>query len=117
MSYIASTNGMVRSIHFCMNKVVDSEISLSDKSHEKCPKCGMEEKRTGCCSDEQSIVKLDTNHQSSEVGFEAPIFFLITLEATCFVESISFTKASFHKDLIREFSSVPIYKRDCSYLI
>ena len=91
MSYIASTNGMVRSIHFCMNKVVDSEISLSDKSHEKCPKCGMEEKRTGCCSDEQSIVKLDTNHQSSEVGFEAPIFFLISLE-TCFVKDISFTK-------------------------
>ena len=65
----------------------------------------------------ESIVKLDTNHQSSEVGFEAPIFFLIALEATCFVESISFTKASFHKDLIPEFSSVPIYKRDCSYLI
>lgn len=118
MLYIASTNGMVRSIHLCMNKVVGAEISLTHKSHNACPKCGMAEEEKSCCAEEQSIVKLDSNHQSSEIGFEAPIFFLISFENSDFIENSLHRDAPIHLDnfLWKSFS-VPIYKRDCSYLI
>jgi hypothetical protein len=118
MLYIASTNGMVRSIHYCMDKVVGSEISLSDNSQEKCPKCGMEDEQKSCCSDQQSIVKLDTNHHSSEIAYETPVFFLITLDEPLFKKNTFFRKKTVQGEfLCYGSSSLPIYKRDCSYLI
>lgn len=118
MLYIASTNGMVRNMHFCMNELSGSELSLSANENKKCDRCGMVEKEKGCCSHEQSIVKLDSNHQSSEVTFEVPIFFLISLELPNFNPDVLATSLSNHAvNNFLEPSSVPIYLMDCSFLI
>ncbi len=118
MLYIASTNGMVKSIHYCMNEQLGTEFSLSEKEHKKCPRCGMEDSKSGCCSDEHSIVKLDTNHQGSDLNFEAPLFFLISLDLTYLVID-SLEASSPDARIVDEVdvSSVPIYVKHCSYLI
>lgn len=109
---------MVRSIHFCMNEQLGTEFSLSEKEHQKCPRCGMEDSKSGCCSDEQSVVKLETNHQGSDVSFEAPIFFLISLDLTHLVfDSKEVPCLGYRIFNDGNFCSVPIYIKHCSYLI
>lgn len=109
---------MVRSIHFCMNQQLGTEFSLGEKEHKKCPRCGMEDSKSSCCSDEQSVVKLDTNHYGSDVSFESPLFFLISLDLTHLIIN-SFEASSPDNKILGEvdISSVPIYVRHCSYLI
>ena len=49
--------GIGMDIHFCMNERVGAEFFSND--HEKCQRCGMTEKETGCCHDEHKFFKLE----------------------------------------------------------
>ena len=51
-------------MHFCMNEFVGSSLWHGEKD-KKCSKCGMKEKKGGCCKDEHKQVKLKTEHQKS----------------------------------------------------
>jgi hypothetical protein len=42
--------------------------SLWHEKDNKCGECGMTEKKGGCCKDEQKQVKLDTDHQKSNLA-------------------------------------------------
>lgn len=53
-------------MHFCMDKFVGWSLWHSDKD-KKCGKCGMTEKKGGCCKDEHKQVKLKTEHQKSAI--------------------------------------------------
>ncbi len=72
MIYLASTNGMVKSIHFCMDKVVNTQLGFVTIHQEKCKLCGMKTTDNGCCSDEQSVIKMASSHQASFVEFYFP---------------------------------------------
>jgi len=62
-------------LHYCMNKYVGSSL-WHGKDDNTCGKCGMKEKKDGCCKDEHKQVKLTTDHQKSTTKFielpEAP---------------------------------------------
>ena len=53
-------------LHYCMNEFVGSSLWHSNKNDE-CGKCGMKEKKDGCCKDEHKQVKLKTDHQKSAI--------------------------------------------------
>lgn len=62
--YGSATMGATIHMHFCMDKFVGWSLWHNDKD-KKCGKCGMKEKKGGCCKDEHKQVKLKTEHQKS----------------------------------------------------
>lgn len=61
--YLAVSSGIAMEIHYCMGKKVGTELYGS--SGEKCGKCGMTEKESGCCHDEFRLYKVSDSHYSS----------------------------------------------------
>lgn len=62
--YGSATMGATIHMHYCMNELVGWSLWHSGKNNE-CGKCGMKEKKGGCCKDEHKQVKLKTEHQKS----------------------------------------------------
>jgi hypothetical protein len=77
--YFAFTCGVMINMHYCMNRF--DSIKLYTEKSEYCGKCGMHAQKHGCCHDEVSIVKLDDDHQASQLSFtsEIPAFFTTIL--------------------------------------
>jgi hypothetical protein len=66
LMYGSSTMGATIHLHYCMNDFVG--WSLWHSKDDKCGKCGMKEKKGGCCKDEHKQIKLKTVHQKSTVA-------------------------------------------------
>lgn len=62
--YGSATIGATIHMHYCMNEFVGWGLWHGKKDKE-CGKCGMKEKKGGCCKDEHKQVKLKTEHQKS----------------------------------------------------
>jgi len=77
-------------MHFCMDKFVGWSLWHSDKD-KKCGKCGMKEKKGGCCKDEHKQVKLNTEHQKSTAANY--IQFLDATALVTYFSSFSFKAA------------------------
>lgn len=65
--YGSATMGATIHLHYCMNEFVGSSLWHSDKDNE-CGKCGMTEKKGGCCKDEHKQLRLKTDHQKTTVA-------------------------------------------------
>lgn len=66
MAYISSTIGATVSMHYCMGKLVGTEIGKAKQK--KCPNCGMREakaKKKKCCSEKEHQVKVKAEHQKA----------------------------------------------------
>jgi hypothetical protein len=74
--YLGVSSGIAMEIHYCMGEKAGVEFYSGDAK--KCGKCGMTEKKNGCCSDEHKFYKLDDLHKkaSNDVNFETPVFIL-----------------------------------------
>lgn len=59
--YLAVSSGVILEVHYCMGKVAGVELYGSHT--DKCGKCGMTEKKGGCCSDELKVYKLEDAHK------------------------------------------------------
>lgn len=60
--YMTVSSGIAIELHYCMGKKAGMEFYGS--SSDKCGKCGMTEKKTGCCHDEHKFVKLEDSHKN-----------------------------------------------------
>ena len=72
--YITVTSGVIVNVHYCMGSIASVDYGYDD--HDTCGKCGMTEKRTGCCHSELKLVKVDDEHQqvpASIQSFEMPV--------------------------------------------
>jgi hypothetical protein len=69
--YLAVSSGVVVEMHYCMGKLAG--IELYGGNDEKCGRCGMIEKKSGCCHDELKIYKLNDAHKNvtNATSFEA----------------------------------------------
>ncbi len=74
--YLGVSSGIAMEIHYCMGKKAGVELFGND--NDKCGKCGMKEKKGGCCSDEHKFYKLNDSHKnvSNDVSFETPVVFI-----------------------------------------
>ncbi|MBL0183573.1 MAG: hypothetical protein IPP96_15290 [Chitinophagaceae bacterium] len=61
--YLAVSSGVAMEIHYCMGKKAGMEFYGS--SSDKCGKCGMTDKETGCCHDEFKFCKISDSHYSA----------------------------------------------------
>ena len=78
--YGSATMGATIHMHYCMNEFVGWNLWHSDKENE-CGKCGMKEKKGGCCKDEHKQLKLsaDQNHNQLKAFVLEQIFTPIVL--------------------------------------
>ncbi|MEO6490002.1 MAG: hypothetical protein ABIO04_08700 [Ferruginibacter sp.] len=60
--YMTVSSGIAMEIHYCMGK--RAGIEYFKTGGEKCGKCGMKEKRSGCCHDEHKFHKLEDSHKN-----------------------------------------------------
>lgn len=60
--YMAVSSGIAVELHYCMGDKAGMELYGS--SSDKCGKCGMTEKKTGCCHDEFKFYKISDSHKS-----------------------------------------------------
>lgn len=69
--YMAVSSGIALEIHYCMGKEAGRELYGS--STDKCGKCGMTEKKAGCCHDDFKFYKLSDFHKtvSNEINLSA----------------------------------------------
>ena len=51
-----SSTGIAMEVHYCMGE--KAGVDFFKVENEKCNKCGMTEKKGGCCSDEHKFYKL-----------------------------------------------------------
>jgi len=72
MFYMLVSSGIAMEIHYCMGKRAGVEFYHTE--NDKCSRCGMTEKKNGCCHDEHQFHKLNDFHKnvSNDISFEAP---------------------------------------------
>lgn len=70
--YLGVSSGVAMEIHYCMGK--KAGVEFYGKDDDKCGKCGMKEKKSGCCNDEHKFYKLNDSHKnvSNDLNFETP---------------------------------------------
>lgn len=71
--YLGVSSGIAMEIHYCMGKKAGVELYGSES--DKCGKCGMTDKKSGCCKDEHKFYKLQDSHKnvSNDLHLEAPV--------------------------------------------
>lgn len=62
-------SGIAMDIHYCMGK--RAGVDFFNGGNEKCGRCGMKEKKNGCCHDEHQFHKLQDSHKnvSNDISF------------------------------------------------
>lgn len=70
--YLGVSSGIAMEIHYCMGK--KAGVDFFGSGSDKCGKCGMSEKKNGCCNDEHKFFKLDDLHKKAtgDVSFKVP---------------------------------------------
>jgi hypothetical protein len=78
--YGSTSVGATIHMHYCMNEFIGWNLWHNDKENE-CGKCGMKNKKEGCCKDEHKQLKLSADQNHSQVNafvfgqFFSPIIF------------------------------------------
>lgn len=116
--YLSTSSGMVMNVQYCFEKIASVTIEGfgEDKS---C--CTNSPKKSGCCSNEFKVVKVDVSHapSSADYKFEAPVLFLTSLISCTLtpvllspVEPLQFSDSS--PPLT---AATPIYIKNCVFRI
>ncbi len=118
MIYMTVSSGIAMEIHYCMGK--QAGIDFYDTATGKCGRCGMKEKKGGCCSDEHKFYKLADAHKnvsSDDNVFVSPMAALI-LQPSFYSPVMTGNKKNLlHTILPQPDSGPPIFLRNCVFRI
>ena len=75
--YMAVSSGVALELHYCMGD--KAGMDLYGSASDKCGKCGMTEKKTGCCHDEFKFYKLNDSHKTvtNDIDLSASSFAVV----------------------------------------
>ena len=105
--YMTVSSGMAMEIHFCMGERTGSGFYTS--SNDTCGRCGMKEKKGGCCSDEQKFIKLSEDHNTSPSHYIGALaFHLLPATRHANIESFTWYTASYGRQSFAD-SGPPLY--------
>lgn len=110
------SSGMAMEVHYCMGERVSTEFYAS--SGDTCGRCGMKEKKGGCCSDEQKFIKLSDDHKAAGANYTAPVFFAVIVPMVQADDRALdlFSTLPFHTQAISD-SGPPLYLLNCVFRI
>lgn len=110
------SSGIAMEIHYCMGK--KAGVDFYATGQDKCSRCGMKEKKGGCCNDEHQFYKLTSDHKTvtNDHDFNAPVFFH---ESVYTIPYILFSKNVVSSFSINSppFSELPLFIRNCIFRI
>ena len=72
------SSGIAMEIHYCMGERAGVEFFKTE--NDKCSRCGMTEKKNGCCHDEHKFHKLEDSHKNvyNDISLDAGEFAIVT---------------------------------------
>ena len=107
---------MAMQVHFCMGEKTGADFYVT--SGDTCGRCGMKEKKGGCCNEEQKFIKLSEDHQTPSASYCAPVSFEVLLPSVNFPDPRSnpFHQVSFQNYSFTE-GGPPLYLSNCVFLI
>jgi len=81
MMYMTMASGLAVEVHYCMGKKAGADLFAPPDG--KCGKCGMKEKKAGCCHDEHKFYKLSDSHKnvSNNLSFAGAGISVVSLGA------------------------------------
>lgn len=120
--YISTSTGATIHMHYCMGELAG--WGLGHTESKTCSKCGMENaetKENGCCNDEHTFLKNNTDQKVTESTFRE-IQLVTTALPAFFIPILSFdytrvTKTNPISHIPPLDHVVPIYIFDCIYRI
>lgn len=118
MIYLTVSSGIALEVHYCMGKLAG--VDFYDADHDKCSRCGMKEKKGGCCSDEHKFYKLADAHKNVSNNYDASFSQVAVVnDFVSFSDNlvVSFDKNIFHINSPPGNFGPPIFLRNCSFRI
>jgi hypothetical protein len=110
--------GVSLNVHYCMGEI--ASVDLHAKEKERCDRCGMEEKKGGCCSSQKQFVKYESGYKA-QISALSHIGVAILPETPRFIltDPIYFhkVKESIFPQHSPPIGGPPIYIRNCTFLI
>ncbi len=78
--YMLATCGIAMEIHYCMGK--KAGINFYFAKDDACGKCGMKEKKKGCCHNEHKFAKLSGIHKNvyNNIAFTTPEILIAAIQ-------------------------------------
>lgn len=114
--YMTVSSGIAMEIHYCMGK--RAGVDFYKTENEKCGRCGMKDKKGGCCNDEYKFYKLADAHKniSNDHNFGVTEIALIP-EYNVYSSIVFNTVAVYHplNNSPPEDTGVPIFIRNCVF--
>lgn len=121
-TYFASTSGATVYMHYCMGKMVEWNVTGSEK--EKCPHCGMDKSKKsdkGCCKDEHKQLKVINDHNITETALQGLHVAALALPVSFIeipaIEFSSVTEENPTSNAPPRSSGIALYKRNCVFRI
>jgi hypothetical protein len=118
--YSGSTFGVTVHLHYCMDELVGWTL-WHHGDNEKCGKCGMAGKKSGCCKDEHKSFKVKAEHQKGDVAkliqpFLSPV---IVAPAYNYSDNISYRPLaiSYPVSHAPPLQGTPLFIQYCVFLI
>ncbi len=120
--FISSSTGTELYMHYCMDKLAD--WGFGHNNLKTCTGCGIEKSKTennGCCKDEHTFLKNNTDQEIAETGFELAQVVAVALPVS-FIETApvdfhSVTEVNPANHAPPRNSGVAVYLRNCVFLI
>ena len=119
--YCTTITGATIQMHYCMGDLV--EINFFHNEDEPCSNCGMDKEKgekSGCCNNKNEFVKSDHSQLAGEASFTLlktfsqalPVFFL---DKPDYFSSV--TEENPMANAPPRKPDIPIFKRNCVYII
>ena len=117
--YLAVSSGFTVQIHYCMNKLAGWDLFHSAKG--TCSGCGMHKAHSGCCKDEQKVVKIANDQKLTDNNYNQIQQLSLNVVTPSFIDH-SFVSSQIER--IELFSlpppylrTIPVFIRTCNFRI
>ncbi|MBY0480237.1 MAG: hypothetical protein K2Q21_02690 [Chitinophagaceae bacterium] len=120
--YLGLSTGATVHMHFCMGKLVGSDLWHSEQSG-VCGKCGMEKtnSKNKCCKDEHKVVKIVQDQKVADAAYHAVQLIPVEILLNHFSIPQIFVSSSIEENPNSNAPpldyQVPIYIRNCVFRI
>jgi hypothetical protein len=115
--YLAVSSGVAMEIHYCMGKKAGVDIYQTSENN-KCSRCGMKDKKGGCCKDEHKFFKLSTDQQFTSNDHHHDVPFVAIQHEYCIFNiegSLPVSKSTLRNNSPPGGTGTPIYIRHCNF--
>ncbi len=119
--YIGVSTGVAINYHYCMNKLAEVSLVMTDQ-HDSCSNCGTDESKDGCCSDEVRAMRISIDQNLTErislnSSFMYVVAVLYDMQSLLLAKEVSSESVSQFSFYPPDLDRPPLFIRNCTWLI